>query len=212
MHGSSRRHTPPSRSLRLASLLPVAGTLILLGACTGGEEEAATAPYVSQEPGTVYHYAGVTNTITAVDGWRTRFTDNAGREGSRVGLFISENPAQPTQVDSADLAALWPLRVGKETEMKVNRGDEVWRYEFRVTGTQKVTVPAGEFDTFVVQAVETPELVRDPAKSYSAMYTWWYAPEIGNVVKFKTSYLSGPPAGRVYESELEKVERTTGQG
>jgi hypothetical protein len=182
--------------------------LLLIGACSGNGEQNL-ARYGALQPGTTYNYTGVSNTITSVDGWRTRFTDSQGREGSRVALFLSEDPRNPMQVDSAQLASLWPLRVGNETSLEVQRGPEVWTYEFRVTGTQKVTVPAGEFDTFVVQAVESPRLVRDPASAFTAMYTWWYSPGVRNVVKFRTSYLAGPATGRQIESELESIEYST---
>ncbi|HET7274848.1 MAG TPA: DUF3108 domain-containing protein [Longimicrobiaceae bacterium] len=164
------------------------------------------APYVAPTSGTTYFYEGLSNTITAVDGWRTEFTDGQGREGARLALFITDTPQQPVEVDSATLGDLWPLDVNNTSVVKVHRGPEVWRLDFRVTRTQNITVPAGTFDTYVVQAVETPELVRDPQSASTAMYTWWYAPEVAAVVRFRTSYLTGPATGRVVESSLNRIE------
>jgi hypothetical protein len=181
-------------------------TLLLAGAAACGQGGVDGAPYVAPRPGTVYHYRGMDNTITAVDGWRTTYRDQAGREGLRIGLFLVDDPLHPAQVDSAALASLWPLRVGNEATVRVQRDPEVYRWDFRVTGIDHVEVGAGAFDAYVVQAVQTPVLVRTPQAAVTAMYTWWYAPRIAAVVKVRTSYLGGPAAGRVVESELLSID------
>lgn len=185
-------------------MLLAAGTL---GGCSSKENprELGPAAYTAPEPGTVYEYSGLKNSIVSVDGWRTHYKDGRGREGVRIAHFITDDPSRPITVDTTELKQLWPLRLGKETKVTVKRGDEVWEWEFRVVGTEMVFVPAGEYMTYIVQAVESPKLVRDPKSAYSASYSWWYAPRANAVVKFKTTYLSGPATGREFGSELEGI-------
>jgi hypothetical protein len=181
-----------------AGLLFVA---LLVTAC----DRTGEAEYIPPEPGTIYHYRGGFNRITGNAGMRTFFEDSAGGKGARAGLFLPDNPDAPIKVDSAALAALWPLTVGSEATVRTERGPEVWNWEFRVTGIEAVDVPIGSYDAFVVQAVESPELIRDPRYAYSASYQWWYSPKLNAVVKFRVTYLSGPVQGRVVTSELVDI-------
>jgi hypothetical protein len=48
-------------------------------------------------------------------------------------------------------------------------------------GQAQVAVPAGTFDTYVVQAVQRPEDFGDPKKQTVFAFTWWYAPAIAAV-------------------------------
>ena len=193
---STRRCTRCARALVLC-------VLAALSACSRLAEEA---PYVAPRPGTVFHYRGMENRITGSQGWRTTFVDGLGREGLRWAVFIPDDARHPAEIDSAELARLWPLKVGNEAVVRVKHGPEVYRWEFRVGWKGSITVPAGRYDTYMVQAVQQPELVRDPRTAYTAMYTWWYAPAVPGVVRFITKYVGGPAAGRVIASELEKLD------
>ena len=177
--------------------------LALFAAC-----RPAAVPYVPPVPGTVYHYTAFSNTITGVDGWRTAYVDDRGRPGSRLGLFITEDPRRPARPDSGALARLWPLRVGSELAFRTQVGPEVWRWEFRVTGTEEVPVPAGRFATVVVQGAQEPALVHDPRAASTVLYTWWYAPRVGAVVRVRSRFLAGRRAGQALEAELERIDST----
>lgn len=155
--------------------------------------------------GTLYDYGAQTNTITEVNGWRTSYRDNLGREGTRLGLFITEDPRRPLTVDSAAIGALWPLRVGRQTALTVKRDSEVYRWNFDVTDTATITVPAGTFKTFIVQGVERPELVRNPVAAVTVSNQWWVAPPHNTVVRFVSTYVTGPAAGRQVVGELKAV-------
>ncbi len=183
--------------------------LLGLGAC---DADPQTAPYVAPAPGTVYDYGQFTNTITSADGWRVRFSDNQGRQAERVGLFLTGDVEEPLQVDPAALDSLWPLKPGREAAFEARRGPEVWRWELRVLEGEEITVPAGTFQTFVVQGVQTPELVRSPQTSATVLHAWWYAPAINSVVRFRTTYLTGPAQGRVVEGELRGITPASATG
>jgi len=178
------------------------------GACSRGERSLPPAPYVPPAVGTVYRYVGFNNTVVGVDGLRTRFVDDSGHQGLRVGLFISDDPQHPSQIDQAQLAALWPLESEKQTDVMVRNGSNTWLWRFKVLGEQQVTVPAGRFQTYMVQAVQRPDSIRDPKSGEQTVvgYTFWYAPSISAVVRFKTTYFSGPATGQVVQSELRAVE------
>jgi hypothetical protein len=166
------------------------------------------APYVAPAVGTVYNYAGFKNTVLASDGWRVRFADDSGRQATHVAVFITDDPKQASTIDSAALAGLWPLETGKQATVMMRAGSYTSRWMFHVMGQQQVAVPAGTFDTYVVQAVQRPEDFTDPKKQTIFAFTWWYAPTIAAVVKFETRYYSGPQSGHVVQSVLQSVDTT----
>ncbi len=183
--------------------------LVTVVACDAGPQ---SAPYVAPTPGTVYDYGQFTNTITAADGWRVRFSDNQGRQAERIGVFLTGDVEEPLQVEAAALDSLWPLEPGREAAFETKRGPEVWRWELRVTEGEEITVPAGTFQTLLVQGVQTPELVRNPQAAATVAYSWWYAPEINSVVRYRTTYMSGPAQGRVVEGELRGITAAAASG
>ncbi|HEY0972783.1 MAG TPA: hypothetical protein VGE02_17565 [Gemmatimonadales bacterium] len=183
--------------------------LVAAGAC---DYPAQSAAYVAPEPGTVYDYGDFTNTVTAVDGWRTTFVDDQGREARRIGLFITEDPRRPLSVDSVALDSLWPLELGRKVQMKARQGEEVYKWEFSVLDTVTVQVPAGRFTTLVVEGVQTPELVRSPEAASTVLHTWWFAPEANAVVRFQSTYLMGPATGRRFEGQLRAIRHQPAPG
>lgn len=198
--------SPGARRRSWYSTVLLAGAVAIgVTACDLGPPEA---PYVEPSPGTVYDYGDFTNTIVSADGWRVRYSDNHGRQGERIGVFLTGDPREPLQVESAVLDSLWPLRPGHETAFRVRRGPEVWRWELRVLPVEEeVTVGAGRYRTIVVQGVQTPELVRSPRTAAAVLHSWWYAPDVEAVVRFRTTYLAGPAEGRVMEGALQSIRQ-----
>lgn len=188
----------PGRSARRLGV----GIAVLVAACDATPQ---SVEYVAPAPGTVYDYGTFTNTVTASEGWRVRFTDNRGREGERIALFLTGDPTQPLEVHPAALDSLWPLQIGRELAFPATRGDEVWRWELRVLPGERVTVPAGSFETILVQGVQAPELVRDPSTASTVVHSWWYAPAVNTVVRYRTRYAAGAGEGRVVEGELRAI-------
>ena len=164
------------------------------------------APYVAPAVGTVYNYADFTNTVLASNGWRVRFADDSGRQATHVALFITDDPIKASEIDSAALASLWPLQNGKQVITTMRAGSHTTRWMFHVMGQAQVAVPAGTFDTYVVQAVQRPQEFNDPKTQTVFAFTWWYAPAIAAVVQFETRYYSGPQSGRVVRSVLRSLD------
>lgn len=194
----------PPVAYRPAWTLGLVAALAVLGATTlrAQSTDLAPAPYRPPPPGTALVYTnGLTNRIVSHAGWSMRYTDAQGRPGALLALFIVDHPDKPLTVDVSRLRQLWPLRVDNLFEGDLKRGLEIWNVSLRVTAIEEVTVPAGTFLTYVVEGVQGPHRVADPASPTIAT-TWWYAPEVGAVVRFMTSTVrpTGVPApARRYE-------------
>jgi hypothetical protein len=184
----------------------VAFTAIVLQLSCSAPPPLGPAQYVAPAVGTTYRYIGFTNVVLSSEGWRVRFADDHGREGLRVGLFITDDIKHPSEIDSTALARLWPLHKGAETVVMTRRGRDQSRWMFKVIGEKYVDVPAGNFQTYIVQGVMRPEKLTDPKTETTLAFTWWYAPSINAVVRFETTYVSGPATGQVAISALEGIE------
>ena len=129
-------------------------------------------------------------TFAEADGLRCAYTDEAGQKHQRYALFTdADGPLARKELDP-----LWPLKQGNTVSFTVieaypliNRmtlpnHEEV----FAVTRQERITVPAGTFDTYVV---EWREQATGTSRT-SALITQWYAPGIGCVVKSSVQMLT----------------------
>jgi len=82
--------------------------------------------------------------------------------------------------DGGKLGLLFPLEVGKAVSFTRRWGGEAWHDRIEVVRSERLTVPAGDFDTFVL--LRTSELV---GKDWRAEQRIWYAPDLGWIVKFE---------------------------
>ena len=187
-------------------MLRPAAVLAFAALASTSQAQLPPAAYAPPPVGTRYVFSGMTNTITRNDGFRTYFEDGAGRSGLRTGTFIPDNPAAPLEIDARAMAQLWPLRLGKSTTLEAKRGPLVWKWDVSVVDTATVTVPAGRFMTYVVEAVETPRVAPRP-DAWANVTVFWYAPANGAVVRFKSGQLLGPRRNFPMQQELLRVER-----
>ncbi|MBI2796868.1 MAG: hypothetical protein HYX65_09205 [Gemmatimonadetes bacterium] len=164
------------------------------------------APYVAPAVGTREVYTGFVNRIARNAGWRTEYTDNAGRPGARMGLFMADNPKMPVAMDTALFTRLWPLRRNGEVVIETQRYPRKWLWKIKVLGTERVKVPAGTFDCWVVETLEQPTVTTSKV-AYSYVSVFYYAPSIASVVKFKQTVLSGTRRGQARRAELVRLER-----
>jgi hypothetical protein len=179
---------------------------VSLVSCDLQRKPLGPAPYIPPPVGSKLQYVGFSNVVVSADGWKVRFADDQGRQGLRAGVFITGDSAEIASVDSTDLSHLWPLKTGNEVVMHTRRGRESIRWMFKVVGQALIDVPAGTFQTYVVQAVERPEKFTDPKTQTTLAFTWWFAPAINAVVRFETTYVSGAEKGRVVASTLKTIE------
>ena len=180
--------------------------LALVAMASTSYAQLPSAAYAPPPVGTRYVYSGMTNTITRNDGFRTYFEDARGRAGLRTATFIPDNPAAPLTIDRDALGKLWPLRLGRAATLEARRGQLAWKWNLTVVDTQTVTVPAGQFKTYVVEAIETP-LVATRPDAWANITVFWYAPSNGAVVRFKSGQILGPRRDFPVQQELLRVER-----
>jgi hypothetical protein len=86
---------------------------------------------------------------------------------------------------------LWPLAVGKHVAFAYQAGPGTFRQaEFRVIRHEPVTVKAGKFDTFVIEArIWSPGGAG--ASTFGETVTYWFSPAVGYPVKITHRLESG---------------------
>lgn len=82
--------------------------------------------------------------------------------------------------DGGTLGQLFPLEVGKSVGFVRRWAGGAWRDRIEVQGIERITVPAGTFDTFVL--LRHSEQI---GSDWRAEQRSWYAPDLGWVVKFE---------------------------
>ena len=197
---------PPVRTLARAVVLSF-GFAAGVGACERYlPKELEPAPYVPPKPGTVFRFAGFNMRVEENHGMAMRFADDSGRIGDRIGLFVVSDPKNPVVIDTAKMAAFWPLKNGNHTDIVVTEGKDQWDLSLNVVGEQVVDVEAGTFKTFLVQGTQKRRgtAVGPPT---TLGHSWNYAPSIGFVVRFETAVVAGPNQGRRFASALRSVYR-----
>src|SRR3546814_14024088 len=80
--------------------------------------------------------------------------------------------------DGGELGRLFPLQIGKAVSFTRRWAGEAWRDRIEVLDRERITVPAGTFDTFVLLRVS--EQVNGDWRDEQRT---WYAPQLGWVVK-----------------------------
>ena len=133
----------------------------------------------------------ITHVVASVSGNRVYWLvgDTFDYETSRNIVFpwlkwSTDTTAWKTVVRN-DIGDLWPLVVGNSqrylltNELKREKGNDRYfeQYDCWVPGTEKVTVPAGTFDTFVVACHSFV------GRKYFQTNILYYAPAVGSVVK-----------------------------
>ncbi len=166
------------------------------------------APYVAPAIGTTYVYTHFTNTVISVDGWRTVFRDGKGKRAARISHFIPDNPDQPLKIpDEAALKYLWPLAIGAKTSVHTVRGAEQEQWDFVVSDTVTVKVPAGTFLTYRVDGTQNTVMTADPTRIITNLTTYWFAPSVNAVVRVKFVQAKGPRQNGIARNELLRIER-----
>jgi len=188
-----------SRGLGLTLLLVFA--VFALG-CGGREivgPDLPPAPLPTYEVGTSYVYSdGRWETVSEVDGDTVTWVNYRGYPSVGSADFIykrsqwrtktrkGERRFSPRGIFWVEESTLWPLKVGNRVDFRENgawrkkdgplkRYKSFWSCE--VVGTERVSVMAGEFDTWVIRG----RRLSSKGKKREVK-TWYYAPEVGHVV------------------------------
>src|SRR5438876_139290 len=134
---------------------------------------ARDAEFRCPRTGTVVEYNnGTTLKFAGENGFRCVYRDQNLKQAEKVAVFADD----PKFLD-AGLGLLWPLSVGKQQAVSVNSSGTYLSHNFAVLRAERVSTPAGTFDTFVVEEEESGAGAQWAKRSY------WYAPEPGVIVK-----------------------------
>jgi hypothetical protein len=154
-------------------------------AFSGSDRRPGDSPFCPRSGTIVETSLGGYFRFTHGDGPRCWYRDAAGALQARYAAFLAGDSRWLDQ-GGARLRQLFPLAQGKEVWFTVNgvtasNFPSSWDETYTVIGRERVTVPAGTFDTFVVAWQEQGRLAND----YMVRHTYWYAPEVGYVVRFR---------------------------
>lgn len=182
----ARADTAPARAADpapRAQPAPVATRTPRNAARTRPAAAAAPTGAFTTRPGAVYENSyGNTLTVTNVWGHHVEFRDQNGNEYLSYALL--HTPSARLIGSEGVLQAidgLWPLAEGKEASAWVYNAEWAWKLSWRVLGRETVRVPAGTFETWVVEHTEESLQAGFVGKSRS-----WYAPAVGWNVRYRS--------------------------
>lgn len=166
----------------------------VLSGFAGGAANAEDGVALKQlEPGTVLNYAAKRGplkvTVRSMNG-PFIIQDEVGESSDTiesVAFSVAMSPKRAEKMSEANRALvlpLFPLKVGNAVKLSHDgetRGNR-WSCmdKIEVSGVEKVTVPAGTFDTYLITTAQ-----RDVSTSWRGDGTCWYSPEVGHCVKVK---------------------------
>ena len=138
-----------------------------------GTSVTGDAGFRCPKPGTVIQYSNGTSLKFAGErGFRCAYVDQAFKDAEKFAAF-----ADDAKFLDAGLDKLWPLTPGKVQTVSVSVSGAYLTDRFTVLRTETVSIPAGTFATVVVEQEETG------SGTQWARRLFWYAPEIGVIVK-----------------------------
>jgi hypothetical protein len=123
--------------------------------------------------------------FTGEAGEQCRYRMRSGATSSRYALLV-EGGSDFVRQGGERLRALWPLHVGAQRWFESDAVGSTgvpgsWYETYSVVRRETVTVPAGTFDTYVIEWEESGR----EGNTYRATNTYWYAPNVGYFVKFE---------------------------
>lgn len=100
--------------------------------------------------GREFHFLGRDPSDSEICLWST----TGSRSISRQLFALWPATASTGQFHREGLRPLFPFAAGKSATYTAATTDGFWRYNWRVIGEQRITVPAGEFDVWVIEFTE----------------------------------------------------------
>jgi len=120
------------------------------------------------------------------NGMRCGYTDESGNARERYAVFVDGFGRYARK----EMDSLWPLKVGSRAEFEIIDTSPVqqsekylqrnFRESFSVVRQESISVPAGTFDTLVVEWREQSMGIHTATE---VLITLWYAPQPGYIVK-----------------------------
>ncbi|HXP74166.1 MAG TPA: hypothetical protein VN823_08470 [Stellaceae bacterium] len=168
-------------------------------------------PFDCPKPGTVIAFSdGQRLTFGNRAGFRCQAVGADGKETNEYAGFVSLS-ALPS-LAAEDLERFWPLKERAELAFATRTPEfssgglpQEWiSNRYRVVGTERLHLIAGDFDTVVV---ERRFQLRTFVESVDVTQKLWYAPRIAHVVKIvtdrgKSMYVPGALPGHIEATEV----------
>jgi hypothetical protein len=160
---------------------------------------AQSQPFAAPSPGTRLYTSGdAWYEIDSVDGNVVRTVNARLAPATWIGGCAALGSR--TIIDQGAVDVLWPLATGKSVSVASRNEQRSWLLNFRVVGPERIAVPAGSFDTWLIE-VEEAAL----SHVYRGIYRCWYAPEVGFIVKRTIDIKEGDGASS--KAEVVRIER-----
>ncbi len=126
------------------------------------------------------------------------------------------------EIDHDKVRALWPLAAGKRVQFtskllfargkskevanaQLKHTDNV-KYSLEILRREKVTVPAGTFDTFVIRQIRIMTNLKGKVEQRSDK-TYWYAPSLGWIVRLISAISNADEKPRKSEVVLVEIKQ-----
>jgi hypothetical protein len=170
---------------------------------TARRKDASTggAPFAPAPPGTIVYTNDGYIAVVATDDMLVTTINAAGAIDHRFGLLLS-TPIE-RDLDARAAERIWPLAVGKETTLVLSRDSQSWRITLKVLRIENVTLPAGTFETYVVERHDQGM----GSNYYEGIRTFWYAPSTGTIVKFDYTHKAGTRSQDLVPWEAVRIVR-----
>jgi len=153
------------------------------------------------QPGEYFFYdSGLSMIATASDDGLVEWKYGSGATSTGYANFLipqlswESNPDRSESTTDASPNFLWPLNVGKSGRFNITQTliknessppDEIKRtWECKVEGTEKVVVPAGKYDTYVVSCSR----YSTDDKDWRGRHRYYYSPDIRHYVMVEKDY------------------------
>ena len=168
----------------------VAGAVLLIGTTAQAQQ---AAPYSPPPKGTAIETSAGLLTVDAVQGYDLRLQDSQGGFRNPYALLVPKRGGD-TGFSRRAVESMWPLQVGKSETIHYTTSAGGHEMTWKVPRMERITVPAGTFDTYVIELWE-----RSVDYQYQAKETMWYSPALGYFVKFKQDLIAGTVAKEPWE-------------
>jgi adenylate cyclase len=173
---------------------------------------AQGVPFDCPKPGTVIGFSdGQRLTFGSRVGFHCHAVSDGGKTADEYAGFVSISA--PPSLAAADLEGFWPLKERDEVVFATQTPElfsgaltQPWASNrYRVVGTEHLHLPAGDFDTVIV---ERRVQGRNAYNVLDVTQKLWYAPKIAHVVKIVTESGSSMYAASAFPDRLEATEVT----
>jgi hypothetical protein len=176
----------------------IAGACLLILAVPASGQDASQ-PFGCPKPGTV-----IKNSLNTTYTFQPTSEDlvcvyKTSQQGADIKRFAQLTPvgSDTYAAHKSELAALWPLQVGKAADFTSGN----FHYHYEVKGRETVTTKAGEFQAIKV-VMSQNGISKD---NYQAERQFWFAPSVGYLVKYEYRAILGKPVATDLSWEAVQV-------